>query len=194
VLDGFGTIVVNGGGSSAVSLYITTNDGNKITLGAQQEQQYSSSEMTNKLCRTWNLNQVRIEVTTDGQSVLNKTFNGWADYLIGMAEADGDPMNEAEKEEVQDHDPKQVIFTKSGTYVVYYANQSLAVSTWKWINESKGEARYSWDYESIDSEYKSNRINIAFEGSRMILSESDETTYNGSKSVMTLFYYLIEAK
>lgn len=194
VLDGFGTIVVKGGGSNAISLDITTNDGNKITLGAQQGQQYSSSDMTNKLCRTWNLNQVKVEIKTNGESVLNKTFNGIAEYLIGMAEAEGHSMSEAEKKELRGNEPKQVIFTKSGTYIVYYANETLAVSTWKWINESKGEARYSWDYEAIDSYYESNIIYISFEGSKLIVSESYETMYNGSKSDVTIFYYFIEAK
>lgn len=194
ILDGFGTIVVNGGGSSAVSLDITTTDGNKITLGAQREQQYSSSDMTNKLCRTWKLNQVKIEVTTDDQVVLSRTYNGWGDYLIGMAEDEGHPMSDAEKKEVLAEEPQQVIFTKSGTYVVFYANQTLGVSTWKWTNESKGEARYSWNYESINDSYDGGAFTVAFEGSQFILTESFEVTYKAKKSMMYLSYYMTEVR
>lgn len=28
--------------------------------------------------------------------------------------------------------PKEVLFSKSGTYMIYYADQSIGISSWKW--------------------------------------------------------------
>ena len=200
VLDGFGTITVNGGGSSAISLDITTTSGESITVGAQQEQQYSSSSMTNSLCRTWKLGKIRFYASAGGQT-FDQTYNSWADYIKAMLIMEGLDENdsrfqEAYKEGMQNA-PEQVIFTKSGTYVVFYANEQLAVSTWKWQDENKGVARYSWDYAHIDDPKYSGVIYISFQGSQMVITEPmyDSETYDGSEDITgSVYWYLTEVK
>lgn len=198
VLEGFGTIVVNGGGSSAVSLDITTNSGTKVTVGAQIQQQYKSSTKTDMLCRTWNLGKIKLVQTVNGQTVADKTFNSYADLVKTLLEAEGlNPgdqwYDEAYKEMIEE-EPKQVIFTKSGTYVVFYSNGTLAVSTWKWTDEAKGEARYSWDYSSIDNPNESGKISISFVGSQLLISEYIDAEEEGVNVSVAIQYYLSEAK
>ena len=91
-------------------------------------------------------------------------------------------------------EPKQVVFTKSGTYMVFYANNTLAVSTWKWIDEAKGEARYSWDYESINSSDMGGKINISFSDSQLVVSEYSEFTESGTTGTVDIQWFLTEAK
>ena len=175
VLEGFGTIVVNGGGSSAVSLDITTNSGTKVTVGAQIQQQYKSSTKTDMLCRTWKMGKVGLHAEVAGQPAFDQTYNNWADFVRGMLLLEGYEegsyyYNEAYKE-MTESTPEQVIFTKSGTYVVFYSNQELAVSTWKWVDENAGKARYSWDYQSINDPYESGAINIDFVGNQLVITE-----------------------
>lgn len=169
VLAGFGTIVVKGGESNAVSLDITLENGSKMEVGAQKADQYESSSKTNALCRTWDL----------GKVVLHRP--------------DGDITYDSMREfyNVEDHRydpdylylPLQVIFTKSGTYVVIYAGGELAVSTWAWENEETGRARYSWDYGNI---YSGDIIDIAFENKQALVTEHWD--------VSSVTYYLSEAK
>lgn len=174
-LEGFGTIVVNGGGSSAVSLDITTTNGTKVTVGAQQQQQYSSSTKTNMLCRTWKMGKVALHVAIPGYPAFDQTYNSWADFVRGYLKMEGyeegSPYYERIYKEMMEESPNQVIFTKSGTYVVFYSNNTLAVSTWKWTDEASGRARYSWDYESINDPSESGVINIDFEGSQLVVTE-----------------------
>ena len=212
-LDGFGTIVVNGGGSNAVSLDITTKDGEKISLGAQKENQYSSSSMTNSLCRTWKLNKYGIRSTAGGQTVLDETYNSYRDFLrafYGMEYNVGDNgvieignnasvnLWEGIEKEVK-RAPLQAIFTKSGTYVVFYADGTLAVSTWKWLDESAGKARYSWDYDNMYNSYSSGAFSVNFKDDQMVMKEKTPDGFYGSGGIgsdasITLIYYLNEVR
>ena len=174
-LEGFGTIVVNGGGSSAVSLDITTTNGTKVTVGAQQQQQYSSSTKTNMLCRTWKMGKVALHVAIPGYPAFDQTYNSWADFVRGYLKMEGyeegSPYYESIYKEMMEESPNQVIFTKSGTYVVFYSNKTLGVSTWKWVDENAGKARYSWDYQSINDPNESGAINIDFVGNQLVITE-----------------------
>lgn len=170
VLDGFGTIVVNGGGSNAISLDITTNGGSKVTVGAQQEQQYTASSKTNMLCRTWKFDKIRLYVKANGQ-VLDQTYNSYREFLIALWKMEGEDFDEKELQQELVEEPQQVIFTKSGTYVVFYSGGTLAVSTWKWQDEASGKARYSWDYQYIDDPTMSGVINISFSGNQLVITE-----------------------
>lgn len=179
VLDGFGTITVKGGANNAVSLDITTTDGTQITVGAQPQAQYSSSTKTNMLCRTWIFSKIRVSGSYQGTS-FDRTFNTYEEYDKEMRGGDGGSVY-----------PQQVIFTKSGTYVVFYTNGMLAVSTWKWDNEEAGTARYSWNYESLNDPSKSGTINIAFEGSQLLITES---VSGGQGTTISVVYYLVEVQ
>lgn len=97
--------------------------------------------------------------------------------------------------------PQQVVFTKSGTYMVFYGNGTLAVSTWKWQDESKGTARYSWNYESIDDPDASGLINIGFADNQLVIKEylidgesADEYLEAGVSVDGYIEYFLTEAQ
>ena len=168
VLDGFGTIVIKGGENNAVSLDITKINGDKIEVGAMKADQYESSTKTNALCRTWNLGMVTVhkpagDVTYENVQAFNK--------------GEGEGYDEDEL-------PMKVTFTKSGTYIVIYTNNELAVSTWAWENETTGRARYSWDYDNI---YNGDIIDVAFEGQQALITEYFSKT-------ISVTYYLTEAR
>ena len=197
-LEGFGTIVVNGGGGSAISLDITTNGGTKVTIGAQQEKQYSSSSKTDMLCRTWNMGKIKLVEKLNGKTLIDQTYNSWEDFVVSMLKMSGvDESSSSYQEayrEMMEGEPKQVVFTKSGTDMVFYANGTLAVSTWKWTDESKGEARYSWDYDSINSSNKGGTINITFSGSQLVVSEYMESSEEGETVFAAIQWFMTEAK
>ena len=167
-LEGYGTIVVEGGESNAVSLTITLINGKKIEVGAMKRNQYTSSPMTNALCRKWNL----------GKCVLHKK-NGDVTYT-SIADMDRHEEENFSEDELE-WEPVQLLFTKSGSYIVFFANHTLDVSTWAWTNESSGEARYSWDWDSLYGE-ESGVIYFEFDGKQLLITEaatqwSDAVTY-----------------
>lgn len=173
-LDGYGTIVVTGGESNAVKLTITLTDGRKIEVGAMKRDQYTATAKTNAICRKWNIGKVVVHKATG-----DVTYSSIED--MDRHENSGWDESEAEFE------PKQVLFTKSGSYIVFFANQTLDVSTWGWTNETTGEARYSWDWDNLYGD-ESGVIIFAFQGKQLLVTEPSD----GYSADIT--YYFSEAK
>lgn len=171
-LDGYGTIVVTGGESNAVKLTITLTDGRKIEVGAMKRDQYTATAKTNAICRKWNIGKVVVHKATG-----DVTYSS---------------IDDMERHEYEvyspEWEPKQVLFTKSGSYIVFYANQNLGVSTWGWTNEDTGEARYSWDWDHLYDVSESGVIIFAFQGKQLLVTEPSD----GYSADIT--YYFSEAK
>ncbi|MDE6650718.1 MAG: hypothetical protein K2K45_12400, partial [Muribaculaceae bacterium] len=157
VLDGFGTIKVISNGGTAVDLEITTNSGYEIVVGANRDNIMTESDMTNKLCRTWKFSKVHLILWEEGKKVFDKTLS----------------MKEYGEWDELDELPENVIFTKSGTYLVTYSDGDLAVSTWRWENEKKGILRYSGDYDHLYDEYESGTVEVSFDGNQLVIVEED---------------------
>lgn len=179
-LAGFGTITIVGGEKNAYSLDIVRTNGQTVTVSAQKAEQYKDSDKTNALCRTWKIGKVDIEGTIGGEKV-KKTFSTYHQFVSYLSEMSGDDYFDDED------NPTGVTFTKSGTYVVYYADGSLAVSTWAWQNEAAGKARYSWDYEDLWDDSESDFITITFSGNELLITEEfvwdDYDYYYDSSSI-----------
>ena len=188
-LQGFGTITVNTGGDNAYSLTVTTSSGSQ-TLAATKAVADKDSDRTNALCRTWNVDKLNLKVWINGSkkydrtvaaNKLNDLFEDWGD--------DGWEDNEI---------PRQVIFTKSGTYMVLYglndySNNSLDISSWRWENESKGIIRYSWDIGNFDDD-DSGLITTSFSGKNMTIWEEYSEEDDGDNYREKITWYFSEAK
>lgn len=188
-LQGFGTITVNTGGDNAYSLTVTTSSGSQ-TIAATKAVADKDSDRTNALCRTWNVDKLNLKVWINGSkkydrtvaaNKLNDLFEDWGD--------DGWEDNEI---------PRQVIFTKSGTYMVLYglndySNNSLDISSWRWENESKGIIRYSWDIGNFDDE-DSGLITTSFSGKNMTIWEEYSEEDDGDNYREKITWYFSEAK
>jgi len=162
-LDGFGIIVISSTGDNAYDLEITTNSGNSIVLGANRENMYGESTMTNKLCRTWDLKKAELRAWENGK-------------FMGAVTVTKDNYEEIMGD---DECPVNVVFTKAGTYMVIYSNGELAISTWKWEKESQGLLRYSWNYDALYDPEESGLITISFSGKNMVVCEEYEEEYDG---------------
>lgn len=158
-LSDFGTITIVTNGGNNYDLDIVRNNGTTMTLGANREKMYSSSEMTDKLCRTWRFKKFREREWENGKLVFDETYKP------------GD----------NEDDPLEVVFTKSGTYVVTYIDGTLDVSTWKWENENKGIVRYSWNLDDIDDPYESDTVSVKFSGNSCeVYAEEEDEDYKWS--------------
>lgn len=209
VLSGFGTVTITNDGNSFV-LTVKTNDGTVLDLNTYKGDTISDSQMTNSLCRTWTLTHNRILIKIGGRTIFDKTapknesrklVNSLIDTLkkydedgeLDDEEADMDGLVEL-LEMVN-----QVIFSKSGTYMVIYSDNTLAMSTWKWQNESKGLIRYSWNYDDPEDDWEAGNISVKFSGSEMHITESllDENDFEDEEDMDAQFdltYIFSEAK
>lgn len=188
-LQGFGTITVNTGGDNAYSLTVTTSSGSQ-TLAATKAVADKDSDRTNALCRTWNIDKINLKVWINGSKKYDRTVP--ANKINDLLEEWGDDGWE------EDEIPRQVIFTKSGTYMVLYglndySNNSLDISSWRWENESKGIIRYSWDIGDFDDD-DSGLITTSFSGKNMTIWEEYSEEEDGDNYREKITWYFSEAK
>ncbi len=190
ILEGFGSIVIEGNTSDAFSLQITPSDGGTTTVAAKKASELPDSKINDALCRTWNIDDLGVKITLNKSIIYDKTKpaskmdellqesqTALANYFMNHFGADAD---EFDPYEPLGYYATQVIITKSGTYMVKYSNGGLAVSTWHWINESKGQFQFSWDYDNPDSSGNGNATNyVSFKGQQLSIREVHTMSEDG---------------
>lgn len=184
-LEGYGRIKVHSEGENAVSLTIQKDGQNEYVLTAAVANQKPESLKTSMLCRTWKIDKMRVQAYVNGRKVWDKTAS--VDRLEDLM-PDGED-GDFEYEDI----PQQVVFTRAGTYMVYYNNgaegEELSVSTWAWADENSGLLRYSWDYDSMYDDEMSGEVSISFAGSTMSVTEQyieiDEADGEEYKEILT---------
>lgn len=185
-LEGFGKLQITYNGSSVTNMILTPTSGSTITLNVEKEDTYSDSELTSKLCRTWNLASLsNKEYDLKGRLVydLEGTFNvakqTWS-WNVKVDELDwGEPGED-------NYNPSQILFSKSGTYLVYYTDKTAMIQNWKWKSESAGTFYYyeeGYDYEEDDW------VTVSFSGKRMTVIEK----YFDEESGRSESYTVLEA-
>lgn len=183
VLNGFGKISVQEDGDGAVSLTIQRNGQDAYVMTAAKQTQCPDSEKTNNLCRTWNVETIALKVVYNGRTMFDKTVK--KDNIAGLFKdffsAAGAELSDEEIDAYVSifEKPKEVVFTKSGTYMVYYEGGELGVSTWTWESESKGILRYSWNYEDMYDEYSSGVVTVDFDGGNLHVTSAMSETEDG---------------
>lgn len=200
-LEGFGTITItkdeNG---NAYSIVIKRNGGSAEEYTAKKQNPDLNSAKSNMLCRTWSIAGYRYYAKLNGKTIVDfkdNTLKGLATQMYNWLKKN-DPEFEEGDFDVNDiinstPEPENVVFTKTGTYVVYYSEDRLAVSTWKWENENKGILRYSWNPDYLNDPDESGEVLIEFKNNRLYLTESDsdydeedgETYEEGLTYIMT---------
>ncbi len=212
ILDGFGKITITTE-SGSYKLNITTTDGETIDINATKGAEIGNSAMTQAICRSWNIDSYRIFIQVGKKTIFDKTApkNDVKKLLSDLAktlmqyddETEWGPEEEAELNLLADvlKSANQIVFSKSGTYMVTYTDDLLAISTWAWANESKGLIRYSWDYTDIDNDGMGGFATVSFDGNKLNVTESmldeddddeDDEDYYSAKFELT--YITSEAK
>lgn len=195
ILDGYGKVkVVQDGSGNSVSLEFTPESGETFTYTASKMNRDLNSNNTNRLCRTWDLASVQYIIRYNGQELVNLSAENMPklyEKLMKWAEDNDEEYDPSDWESEEIIDVKQVIFTKTGTYMVKYSNDELAISTWRWIDSNENKLQYSWDND-FDNDYNDGYVNINYKGSQLVI---DETTKDEEESFEeSFFYYFNEAK
>ncbi len=197
-LEGFGTIKINFNSSSnAYSLEVTPNGGATETVTASKAHVKADSGMTNSLCRTWKFTKFRNISKLNGRTLYDITYTDLGDFYQKAYDATGDETWLEDLKYYQENPseegdtPEEVIFTKSGTYIVKYKHGTLAVSFWRWYNADKGIMQYSWNDTFEDEE---ETCNIKFDGNQCVVYDNYSETYEGSKYEGSYYSYMEEVK
>lgn len=191
ILEGYGSVVIEGDTNNAYSLQLSMAGSDEpVTLGANKVEVEDSSEASQLLCRSWDINKVNLKLYVMGKKRYDKTLPAdqnkelWQG-LVAVAKQVAAEYDDEEDEEyseggedvipdyiIPEYNPEQLIFTKAGSYMIMSEEEHLDFSYWGWKNRDSYVVNYS-PYGSeylFDSEY-SNDCNITFNGSSMTLYE-----------------------
>ena len=197
LLERWGTITVNGSDADALSITVTPQGSTaSYVVPVAKHTQYPSEDLTNKICRSWKISNFRYVANLDTKQIHNKEYpctqEGFQQFYKDLKdlgkkyasyfdeEEDDEYTHKVHKAYDEDHDedlfeevevPEYVVFTKAGTYMVYYNEEKLGISTWAWKDISKGMLRYSWNYETMENNHWSGTVNVAFRNDQLAITE-----------------------
>lgn len=201
-LAGFGTITVEEDNNGhAVELVITRNGQEAESYHASIQSSDIHSSMSNKLCRTWAMAHYRYLVKLNGSKVCDFQAGSLKELfkkILQWGESQGediDPEDYEMLEVLNEVEPKTMVFTKTGTYLVEYTNSQVAVSTWRWLDESAGLLVYSWNnnLENLTGVMNGQTI-VSIKGSQLTLVEKTSESEDGYTLETSMTYTLNEAK
>lgn len=201
-LEGFGLLTIEWDNGVAKSFDLVTESGKELSLSVTKEEGYEGSEATNHLCRTWKMIAFEEKAYENGELVIHIKYTVGKDdfdkFYYRYYEDDGytdiEDVKEAAIQEYMEECPTTVTFSKAGTYIVTYNDNTMACSSWKWKDEERLQAYYDWEagYEDEVNEYY---VTFSFSGKQMKVTEiyedvdetwEDETNTLKIESVTTL--------
>ena len=168
-LENFGTLEIVYNGDIITGFKLTPAGASvAIPLGVEKEEQQESDALNNQLCRTWNMVSIREVEYLNGKKTYDVTSTPEHPYV---------PGDNGEMEEVEDF-PLQVLFSKSGTYLVYYKDGTVDVAEWKWKDKAEKTVYYDWSDNWEDDTW----FILRFAGNRVTVTSEytyteDEGTY-----------------
>lgn len=158
-LEGFGTIKLEYSGDNVTGIEVTTN-GTTTNYAAEKAPTMSNDDITNALCRTWKIERIR-DVYYDKET-------GKTDDITVTPENPGKEGYDM---------PVEVLWSKSGTYLVSYLDNSIGLAEWKWRDRSKGTMYYAWD-----GDWTGDYATITFDGNRAVVHDKWEDDYGRDES------------
>lgn len=150
-LEGFGIIeIIYGSDNTVTGIELTPENGGPVSLTVKEEEVMPDDDMTNALCRTWKVDRLEVNITEGDQSFsATITHDNWQDYEI--METFGD----------------EVLFSKSGTYMITYVDGKIGIASWKWKSKDAGTIFYSWNNQWYEDEF----VTVSFSGNTLIIHE-----------------------
>ena len=161
MLEDFGILELIYSNTTITGFKLTPTGKSPVTLTVDKEDEYKSDDLTNKLCRTWNIVSVHEIEYLDGKKVYDDVYT--KDNLGGK---------NGNSEEAYDEDdfPAQVLFSKAGTYLISYLDNSVECANWKWKKQSDMTIYYAWENEWYDDEW----CTLKFSGNKLTVIEDYE--------------------
>lgn len=159
-LEGFGTIKLDYTGSDVTGIEVTTQGGQTTQYTAEKQPVMGDDNMTSSLCRTWKIEKIH-DVYYDKET-------GKTDDVTVTPENPGETGYDM---------PIEVMWSKSGTYLVSYRDGSIGIAEWKWKDRGAGQLYYAWD-----GEWTGDYATITFDRNRAVIHDKWEDEYGRDES------------
>lgn len=147
---------------TSTTIFLNSEVQEGTTYAVTQTTKVSDSNLTQDLCRNWNICYTHI--TLDGAVKATKvfeapeasSFNAFLSYAKEKA-----PQLKAELEEGMSI--TDIMFTQTGSFIVLFKNGKIFVGNWNWKNEKTGELGYSWNGGEKIYTYESGKATFTVE-------------------------------
>lgn len=132
-----------------VSIRIEMPDGTVFegegTLGTK-----ASSDATNDISRSWKVTETML--TYEAEATGGKKFTGCdLNEILEYAKRKG-TFNETLSTNKK---VTEIVFTRSGAFFIFYANDENDYGTWQWQNASQGTISYRWREADMGNKFES---------------------------------------
>lgn len=170
-LEGFGVVKVLYGEDNQVNaLSITPVGGEEIEFDVEKVEVMDDNELTNSLCRTWIFEKIRVVAYQGNKKIMDEYVDNDDFEYFGV-------------------EISEVLFSKSGTYMVRYGDETLGIASWKWKDMDDRTLYYTWDGEWYDDSI----VQISFEGNSLVFyEESDDFAEFDDFDRIGIYTYLKE--
>lgn len=155
-LEGYGTLKVNVWDDenptkiATVTLYPI--DGDEIAVDVIAKEPVSTSDLTQKLCRTWIPETMVEKEWEDGVLVWHADYNYSTKQVVAHVTTDGEYYEEDWLE--------KVIFSKAGTYTCFFDDGCVDITNWRWADESQGVLEYYFSDEAGDGVVEEGVVDV----------------------------------
>lgn len=150
----------------------TSADGNTAAFTVNKKEA-DDAIGTNSLCRSWAMQSI------EEWAYLNKAYiahikwwneNGeWKNAVKTTMDYEGDDLLEA------DDVAYRVVFSKNGTYLCFYVDGEVDLSTWHWQFRNEGILHYEWP----DEPEANGDVTVRFKGKQMRIYEDNSQSESG---------------
>ena len=145
----------------------------KGSIGAKA----SATNLTSDMCRSWVIDETRIR--HEGKVTGAKEFKGCnMNDILAYAKKMANITEEFEPNKVVTN----IVFTRSGSFYIFYANGDDDFGTWKWKNEKEGILTYQWRDESMGSEFESGEATFDVRRGKYCLTLTADIDDDGHKA------------
>jgi hypothetical protein len=141
-LEGYGTLKVNvfADDGKFETITLLPDDGGEIAMDVVAKAPVSNSNMTANLCRTWIPESLEEKEWENGVLVWHAVYDYATKQVSVKVGIDGDRIEEDWLE--------KVIFSKAGTYICFYDDDTFEKNYWRWEDEATGLLSY-WYYDVV---------------------------------------------
>lgn len=158
-------------------LEITRANGYPQVIQARWDDLYKDDPASQSLCRSWEFEKIVIDFTKSyingtNSKTVKKEFSNCRQFYQWILDEmmNGKKASELGWDYTPDVDdifeiPVQIIFTRSGTYIVFYDDGTATINNWVWAEHKPPykTIHYSHDLNNLYSEYSSGEVTHSYD-------------------------------
>ena len=197
-LERIGTVsIVHDGSINYTFVIMPVNDVFPRRLKSKlYEPLHNNTPKTISLCRTWDLANFRYYFIQDHKYLIDIEAPSYGELMheVDLWREGREPGYEPDGtiESYEAGAPNRILFTKHGSYVVFYNSGRMNISSWAWVDVARGVIAYSRD-NTFDGELDGN-ITVWFRGDKAYINETSGFNNGLSSFEEALEYTLQEVK